>query len=179
MHHHSHTTTAYPDIVVHGRRATLRRKYLSLGAGELAAAAAFAAVTVYVVIPRLASEEDSAALWSALVPLLLILVQAGSYWLLARRWVGQASMPATLAAVYRGFRIIDVVVLAVGLLGVVLWWPDRPGTALMVVAVWVFGLLEYLNYFVVRLSYPIGRWLTSVGEWRTPRLVCDMSPTRR
>ena len=40
--------------------------------------------------------------------------------------------------------------------------------ALSVLAVSVFGLLEYVNYFVVRLAYPVGRWFTSVVQWRHP-----------
>ena len=71
---------------------SLRRRYLSLGLGELAAAGVFAAVAVSVVMPRLEGPHDSAALWSALAPLLVVLVQAGVYWLLARGWVEQAPM---------------------------------------------------------------------------------------
>ncbi len=108
-------------------------------------------------MPRLRSPQDSTALWSALIPLLVVLVQAGVYWLLARRWVTQAPMPAALAAAYRLFRVVDPVVLAVGLVGVMAWWPDRLAPALAIGGVWIFGVLEYLNYFVVRLSYPLHR----------------------
>lgn len=55
----------------------LRRKYLSLGTGELVAAVVFAMVAVTVVGPRLGRPAE-AALWSALAPLLLVLVQAVS-----------------------------------------------------------------------------------------------------
>ena len=84
------------------RRVVRRRKYLSLGVGELAAAVVFA-----VVLPRLVGEDDRRALWCALIPLLVVLVQAGSYWLLARGWVARRAMPAPLATVYRGFRWAD------------------------------------------------------------------------
>ena len=157
------------------RRATLRRKYLSLGTGELVAAAVFAAVAVGVVMPRLETRQDSAALWSALAPLLIILVQAGAYWLLARNWVERAPMPTSLAALYRAFRALDAGLLVVGLLGVLAWLPDQVGAALAIVAVWVFGVVEYVNYFVVRLSYPIRRLPFVVGQWRTPRLVQDLN----
>ncbi|OZV82378.1 hypothetical protein CA850_08815 [Micromonospora echinospora] len=156
------------------RRRELRGKYLKLGTGELAAAASFAVVAIALVMPRLAGSDDSMALWSALVPLLVVLVQAGIYWLAARSWVERAPMPAAIAAAYRVFRIVDAVLLGVGLAGILLWWPERIGTALLVVAVWVFGVVEYLNYFVVRLAYPLARWLTTVGQWRPPRLVQDI-----
>lgn len=64
--------------------------------------------------------------------------------------------------------------LVAGLLGVVVWWPDSAGEGMLVLAVWTFGVLEYVNYFLVRLAYPIGRWFTTVGQRRTPRLVQDL-----
>ena len=156
----------------------MRRKYLSLGTGELVAAAVFAAVAVSVVMPRLETRQDSAALWSALAPLLIILVQAGAYWLLARNWVERAPMPTSLAALYRAFRALDAGFLGVGLLGVLAWLPDQVGVALAIVVVWVFGVVEYVNYFVVRLSYPIRRFPFVLGQWRTPRLVQDLNSVR-
>ncbi|MEU4566849.1 hypothetical protein [Micromonospora sp. NPDC023956] len=152
----------------------MRGRYLKLGTGELAAAASFAVVAVALVMPRLAGPDDSAALWSALVPLLVVLVQAGVYWLAARSWVERAPMPVAVAGVYRVFRIADAVLLGAGLVGILVWWPDQAGTALLVVAVWLFAVVEYLNYFVVRLAYPLSRWFTTVGQWRAPQLVRDL-----
>lgn len=40
--------------------------------------------------------------------------------------------------------------------------------------VWVFGLVEYVNYFVVQLVYPGSRWSALVGQRRTPRLVQNL-----
>ena len=164
--------------MVDQRRQSLRRRYLSLGLGELAAAAVFAVVAVGVVMPRLEGSQDSAALWSALAPLLVILVQAGVYWLLARGWVELESMPARLAALYRVFRVLDVLLLAIALLGVVIWLPDHSGAAVGVVAVWAFGVAEYANYFVARLAYPLQRWPFEVGKWRRPQLVRDLNSAR-
>ncbi|WP_448003308.1 hypothetical protein [Agromyces bauzanensis] len=156
------------------RRLALRRKYLSLGLGELAAALVFAIVAAAFVTPRFSADSDAAALWSALIPLLIVLVQAGAYWLAARSWVEHGRMPAGWASTYRMFRVADAGMLATGLLGVIVWWPESVGARLVVLAVWTFGVLEYVNYFVVRLAYPISRWLTTVGQWRTPQLVQDL-----
>ncbi|MFJ7623675.1 hypothetical protein ACIQYZ_33325 [Rhodococcus erythropolis] len=146
--------------------------------GELAAAAVFAAVAVGVAMPRVEGSQDSAALWLALAPLLVILVQVGVYWLLARGWVELEPMPARLAALYRVFRVLDVLLLAIALLGVVIWLPDHSGAALGVVAVWAFGVVEYVNYFVARLAYPLRRWPFEVGKWRRPQLVRDLNSAR-
>ena len=156
----------------------VRRRYLSLGTGELAAAVVFVALAVTVVIPRLDSRRDATALWFALVPLLVVLLQAGVYWLWARNWVGHTTMPPTLATTYRVFRVVDPVLFVGGLVGVLVCWPDRLGAALTIAAVWVFGVVEYVNYFIVRLAYPAAQWLTTVGQRRTPRLARDLRISR-
>lgn len=157
----------------------MRLKYLNLGIGELAAAATFATVAAAVAVPRLEVRQDAAALWAALVPLLMVLVQAGAYWLLACTWVEKTSMPEGLAGAYRVFRIADSVLLIAGLVGVIVWWPDHLGLALAILGVWVFGVIEYVNYFVVRLSYPLRRWTHLVGQGRIPQIMKDLnSPAR-
>jgi hypothetical protein len=168
----------YRDAVV-DRREDLRGKYLRLGSGELTAAVLFAVLAFTAVTPQLTGQDEKAALWSALVPLIVVLVQAGAYWLLARSWVERAPMPPAVARLYRAFRTADPVMLAAGLVGILLWLPDRSSIVLLVVAVWAFGVVEYVNYFLVRLSYPISQWFTTVGQWRTPRLVADLDTSAR
>jgi hypothetical protein len=156
-----------------GEPAGLRRAYTSLGLGELSAAAVFALVAVSGALPVARSGAGQRALWSALIPLLVILVQAGVYWLLARRWVGRAPMPAAIAAAYRLFRVLDPVLLAAGLAGAVVFGPSGGG-AVLVAGVWLLGVVEYVNYFVVRLAYPLRQWPSRVTRWRTPQLVQDL-----
>lgn len=150
-------------------RPRRRRQYLKLGLGELFAATVFA----YLAASGLVPGTDHRALWCALTPLLAILVQAGIYWLAARRWVGLAPMPRGAAIPFRAVRILDPVLLAAGLAGLIVLFPGG-GAGVLASAVWLFGVIEYLNYFVVRLSYPIGRWASTVTQWRTPQLVKDL-----
>lgn len=158
------------------RREALRRTYRKLGVGELVAAAMFA----FIALAKSPDDwEGRAAAWSALAPLLVILVQAGVYWLLARAWVDQRPMPHGLANLYRSFRVLDPVLLLAGLVGVLAWAPDRTFVTVLLLAVWAFGAVEFVNYFVVRLAYPPRQWLSSIGQWRTPRLVLDMTHRRR
>lgn len=150
----------------------LRGKYWRLGLGELAAVASFIFAAVTLVL-RL---EGSArlALWSSLVPLLAVLVQAGIYWLMARKWVELGPMPRGVAIVYRILRVANVFFLGAGLIGLVAWRPDSALLTALIVAVWAFGVVEYVNYFHVRLSYPAGVWFQKVGQRRTPQLVKDL-----
>jgi hypothetical protein len=160
------------------RRESLRSRYTSLGTGELAAAATFVAVASLIVTPRLQS-GDAAAMWAALTPLLVILVQAGAYWLLARRWLARSRMPASVAVAYRMLRVVNVVILVAGLLGVLIWLPADGLIAFVVLLVWAFAVVEYLNYFIVRLAYPVLEWPSAVVQWRRPRLAKDLAAARR
>jgi hypothetical protein len=161
------------------RRTVLRGRYLSLGLGELFAAVVFIWVAFVSALPLFERPTDALAFWSALVPLLLILVQAGVYWLAARRWVKQGIMPPGLAATYRGFRVLDAVLLLAGLVGIIVWFPAHPFAAIGIPFVWLLGVIEYVNYFVVRLAYPPSVWFKRVGERRTPRLMQDVRAARR
>lgn len=177
-----------------------RRKYLSLGLGELAAVAAFAAAA-FVLQQRLDSARAGAGaeLWFALIPLEFVLIQAGVYWLLARTWIGPADsfapadsresaspfssdrartgpgrMPLQLARIFRGLRICNPLVLLAGLAGVIANFPATPLATVVVIVVWAFGVAEYINYYLVRLSYPWMQWASEIGHWRTPKLIKDM-----
>ena len=119
----------------------------------------------------------AAALWSALIPLLVILIQAGSVLAAPRNWALRGAMPPGTRG-STGPSGIDVVLLAAGLVGVLIWRPaDVLGTALLLI-IWLFGVIEFINYFVMRLAYPVSRWFAEVGQRRTPRLISTSELTR-
>ncbi len=153
------------------RRAT----YARLGTGELAATVAFA--VAYLLLQDRFTRDDQIALGAALTPLLLILVQAGVYWLLARRWVGAGLMPPALASTYSAMRWVNPIVLAVGL-GVLVWRTSTTGATVLGLGVWLFAAIEYLNYYVIRLAYPASQWPSLVGQRRTPQLMKDVRAGR-
>lgn len=155
------------------RVSGLRCEYLRLGSGELVAAAVIAAVAA-----RLA-DRTGPALWAAAAPLLLILVHAGAYWLLARRRLPGGRMSTREAAAHRGLRAVSIVLLAAGIAGVLLRWPPTTGSALLCLGVWAFAVVEYVNYHVVRLAYPPSRWLAGIRRRSTPRLVRDLRAAGR
>ena len=156
------------------RRAALRRRYLSLGLGELAAVVMFVYAALTVVVPRLGSDQAVASFLVAVVPLVLILSQAGAYWLLARTWVEVRSMPRSLARLYRTLQVLDVLVLLAAGIYIAVDLSSTRWAGTMAVLVWLFAVVEFTNYYVVRLSYPWAKWFTKVGQWRTARLVQDL-----
>lgn len=156
------------------QRAVLRRKFLSLGLGELAAVVAFAYIAFWVLGPKVHDERTMVTFMVALVPLLLVLSQAGAYWLLARAWVKVRSMPHPLAVLYRRFLVLNVLVIVAAGFYIGFNLPDPPAMAVLSIAVWLFAVLEFVNYYLVRLSYPMSQWFHQVGHWRTPYLIRDI-----
>lgn len=110
----------------------------------------------------------------AVLSLVLILSQAGAYWLLARTWVEARSMPRSLARLYRVLQVLDMLVLATAGVYVAVHLSSTRWAGAMAMLVWLFAVVEFTNYFLVRLGYPWGKWLNQVGQWRTPRLVQDL-----
>lgn len=155
------------------RRQTLRSRYLNLGVGELAAVVVFFLIAAHPATRSL-GPAVGIALWCALGPLLFLLVQGGLYWLSARSWVGRGTMPPWLARTYRVLRVANPLLLAAGLAGIAANWPDHLLVALVVLVIWAFGVGQYLNYYVVRLAYPIPEWFWLVRHRRAPRLVKDL-----
>lgn len=134
---------------------------------------------VWAVPVILTTGMDLAAFWLALAPLLFVLLQGGAYWLLARNWVGASRMPVGLARVFGALKWLNLAVLVGGLVGIVAWWPSSWPVVALVGFTWVFGVVEYVNYFVVRLSYPARVWLLEVRHFRTPRLMRDLRQAAR
>lgn len=156
------------------RRSALRRKCLSLGLGDLAAVAVFVYAAFGVVAPRLVSAQAGMSFLVGVASLVLVLSQAGAYWLLARTWVQVRPMPRRLARLYRAFQVLDVFVLVVAGAYIAVHLSSTRWAGVLAAAVWLFAVVEFANYYVVRLSYPWGQWLTMVGQWRTPRLIQDL-----
>lgn len=156
-------------------RSDLRSRYLSLGAGELTAAAVFLWAAIRYGRPLDGSGRT--ALAAAVAPLLTLLVAAGVYWLLARSWVGVGVMPRPLARAYTVIGWGVAALLVAGLVGLLLWSPS-PGWRLLLLVVWGFGVVELVNYYVRRLAFPPASWWSGVRAARTPRLVLDMRASR-
>lgn len=157
-------------------RTAIRRRYLSLGLGELAAAASVGVVW-YLVVRRY---DDTATVVVALAVLAWVLVQGGAYWLVALRWIPGGRMPSSVASIHRVFRIVNIGMLAGAAAGIVWWFPSSSVPARVFgVLLWLFAVAEYVNYFWVRLSYPSSQWVTGVRAWRPSRLARDLSAPKR
>lgn len=159
------------------RREYLRRRYLSLGTGELVAAVTFAGVFGLYTSSSSSLRPAALTLWLSFLPLEFILIQGGIYWLAARDWVKRSCMPPVLACSFAVLTWVNPLLLLAAT-GMLFWQRPAGSAAALAVGCVVFGAIEYVNYFWIRLSYPWKSWARHVTQWRRSRLRHDLATAR-
>ena len=108
--------------------------------------------------------SDWNGLFSILYPLSLltfILLQGSIYWaILIRRLSNPQFGSGSVPKIYGGFRILDLILLISGFPFIV-WNTQSVQVAVLATLIQLFALIEWLNYFLVRLSYnlnPLVLW---------------------
>lgn len=128
-------------------RRALQRQFLSLWTGELAAALAL--LPLYLVLQERERQPLGLGVAYSFGLLAFVLLQGAAYWFICWRW-GWKLSPA-LAGVYRYLRALNVFFL-LALPLVCLTHPQQLGVA---VSVGLLAAVEFINYYVWRLSYPL------------------------
>jgi hypothetical protein len=110
----------------------------------------------------------------ATVGLVLVLIEGGCFWLLARSWVPRGRTPRAVARIYLTLRWATPLMLVLSAVGLAMWWPSLPQIRVLGVSAVTFGVIEYVNYFILRVSYPVATWWQDVRRLRQPRLIRDV-----
>ena len=101
---------------------------------------------------------DWRSLFSILYPLSLltfILLQGSIYWaILIRRLFKPQFGSASVPKLYGGFRILDLILLISGF-SFIVWNTQSVQVAVLAALIQLFALIEWVNYFLVRLSYSL------------------------
>lgn len=135
-------------------RGHIKQKLYSLASGELVALAVFwlnfFLFKKYLVRPQ--------ALISIAYPLLLvslILLQGSLYWwILIKRLRKPNFAIKQTGRIYGLLRQIDLILLALGIPVILIKFSSWP-VSLIAVAIWLFALIEWINYFHWQLSYSL------------------------
>ena len=136
------------------QKEKVRKELVSLCLGELAAALSFW-LCFFLLKNRIG---DWMSLITILYPLSLltfILLQGSIYWaILIRRLFKPQFGSASVPKLYGGFRILDLVLLISGFPFIV-WNTQSFQVATIATLIQLFALIEWLNYYLVRLSYSL------------------------
>ena len=135
-------------------RGHIKQKLYSLASGELVALAVFwlnfLLFKKYLVRPQ--------ALISIVYPLLLvslILLQGSLYWwILIKRLSKPNFAIKQTGPIYNLLRQVDLILLVLGIPLILIEFSSWP-VSLIAVAIWLFALIEWINYFHWQLSYSL------------------------
>lgn len=135
-------------------RGYIKRKLYSLACGELVALAVFwfnfFLFKKYLVRPQ--------ALIAIVYPLLLvslILLQGSLYWwILIKRLSKPNFAIKQTGPIYGLLRQVDLILLALGMPIILIEFSSWP-VSLIAIAIWLFALIEWINYFHWQLSYSL------------------------
>ena len=140
--------------MMHIQKEKVRKELGSLCLGELAAILSFW-LCFFLLKNRLG---DCWGLITILYPLSLltfILLQGSIYWAILIRRLSNAQFGnGNVPKIYGVFRILDLVLLIYGFLFIV-WNTQSVQVAILATLIQLFSLIEWVNYFLVRLSYSL------------------------
>lgn len=138
----------------HTVRGHIKQKLYSLASGELVALAVFW-LNFFLFKKYLTTPQ---ALISIAYPLLLvslILLQGSLYWwVLIKRLRKPGFAIKQTGRIYGLLRKLDLILLVLGILIILIEFSSWPVT-LIAVAIWLFALIEWINYFHWQLSYSL------------------------
>lgn len=136
------------------QKEKVRKELVSLCLGEFTAVLSFW-FCFFLLKNRLADWNSLVTILYPLSLLTFILLQGSIYWaILIRRLSNPQFGRGSVPKLYGGFRILDLVLLISGFLFIV-WNTQSVQVAILATLIQLFSLIEWVNYFLVRLSYSL------------------------
>ena len=136
------------------QKEKVRKELVFLCFGELAAVLSFW-LCFFLLKNRLGDWNGLISILYPLSLLTFILLQGSIYWaILIRRLSNPQFGSRTVPKLYGCFRILDLVLLISGFPFIV-WNTQSFQVAILATLIQLFALIEWVNYFLVRLSYSL------------------------
>ena len=136
------------------QKEKVRKELVSLCLGELTAVLSIW-FCFFLLKNRLGDLKSLVTILYPLSLLTFILLQGSIYWaILIRRLSNPQFGSRNVPKLYGGFRILDLVLLILGFPFIV-WNTQSFQVATIATLIQLFALIEWVNYFLVRLSYSL------------------------
>ena len=136
------------------QKEKVRKELMSLCLGEFTAVLSFW-FCFFLLKNRLGDVNSLVTILYSLSLLTFILLQGSIYWaILIRRLSNPQFGSGSVPKLYGGFRILDLVLLISGFPFIV-WNTQSVQVAIIVMLIQLSALIEWVNYFLVRLSYSL------------------------
>ena len=139
---------------MHIQKEKVRRELVSLCFGELTAVLSFW-FCFFLLKNRLGDVNSLVTILYPLSLLTFILLQGSIYWaILIRRLSKPQFGSGNIPKIYGVLRILDLILLILGFPFIV-WNTQSVQVAILVTLIQLFALIEWVNYFLLRLSYSL------------------------
>ena len=136
------------------QKEKVRKELGALCLGELAAILSFW-LCFFLLKNRLGDWRSLITILYPLSLLTFILLQGSTYWaILIRRLSNPQFENGNIPKIYGVLRILDLVLLISGFPFIV-WYSQSVRVAIIATLIQLFALIEWVNYFLVRLSYSL------------------------
>ena len=136
------------------QKENVRKELVSLCLGEFTAVLSFW-LCFFLLKNRLGDWKSLVTILYPLSLLTFILLQGSIYWaILIRRFSKRQFGCGSVPKLYGGFRMLDLVLLISGFPFIV-WNTPSFQVAIIATLIQLFALIEWVNYFLVRLSYSL------------------------
>lgn len=140
--------------MMHIQKEKVRRELVSLCLGEFTAVLSIW-FCLFLLKNRLGDVNSLVTVLYPLSLLTFILLQGSIYWaILIRRLSKPQFGSGNVPRVYGGIRILDLVLVIAGFPFIV-WNTQSVQVAIIATLTQLFALIEWVNYFLVRLSYSL------------------------
>ena len=135
-------------------RGHIKQKLYSLASGELVALAVFW-LNFFLFKKYLVTPQALIAITYPLLLVSLILLQGSLYWwILIKRLSKHNFAIKQTGPIYGLLRQVDLILLALGIPLILIKFSSWPVT-LIAIVLWLFALIEWINYFHLQLSYSL------------------------
>ena len=136
------------------QKEKVRKELVSLCLGELTAVLSFW-FCFFLLKNRLGDVNSLVTILYPLSLLTFILLQGSIYWaILVRRLSNPEFGNENVPKIYGGLRILDLILIISGFPFIV-WNTQSFQVAILAMLIQLFALIEWINYFLVRLSYSL------------------------
>lgn len=136
------------------QKEKVRKELVYLCLGEFTAVLSFW-FCFFLLKNRLGDENSLVTILYPLSLLTFILLQGSIYWaILIRRLSNPQFGSGSVPKLYGDFRILDLVLLILGFPFIV-WNTQSVQVTILATLIQLFALIEWVNYFLVRLSYSL------------------------
>ena len=132
----------------------MKEKLINLAVGELVAVTVFW-MNFFIFKKLLITAKSLITISFPLFILSFILIQGAVFWyILAKRMSKPGFALKYTGKIYSKLKVLDVILLFVGVLVIILNYSGFL-TMLIAFAIWIFAVIEWVNYYKLQLSYSL------------------------